>query len=314
MTEKKNIYLTSLRSLNSYCMHILQQAISFIKKNTIYTMGIFLICVLFVLSQIVPLLTPPELQVVFLNVGQGDAIWIQAPNGRDVLIDSGPNDNVVAELSKVKSFFDKTIDFVMITHSDKDHIGGFPEIFTRYKIGHVIESEISSPTIIDKTVTDAIAQENAGIVTARSGERIVLDPDNGVVIDVLFPDQKTSGWETNEASLIVKVTHGSNSFLLTGDAPSEVEDFLVQTYGSQLKSTILKLGHHGSKTSTSDLFITTVQPETVIVSAGVGNRYGHPHPEVIERAENINAQILETAQHGSITCRSNTVRIVCTGE
>lgn len=287
---------------------------SYVRKNTITIIGIFLTVVIFISSQVITLLQSTELQVVFLNVGQGDAIWIQAPNGKEVLIDAGPNQTTLAELSKVKSFFDRTIDFIMITHSDKDHIGGFPEIFERYKIGHVIESEISSPTIIDKTVTSSIEQERATKIIARAGERIVLDPKNGVVIDVLFPDQKTSGWETNEASLIVKVTHGSNSFLLTGDAPSEVEDFLVQIYGSQLQSDVLKLGHHGSKTSTSDAFITTVQPETVIVSAGLGNRYGHPHPEVIERAENANVQVLETAQQGSITCRSNGVRVVCGGE
>jgi beta-lactamase superfamily II metal-dependent hydrolase len=285
-----------------------------VRKNTITIIGIFLTVVIFIGSQVITLLQSTELQVVFLNVGQGDAIWIQAPNGKEVLIDAGPNQTTLAELSKVKSFFDRTIDFIMITHSDKDHIGGFPEIFERYTITNVIESEISSPTIIDKTVTSSIEQERATKIIARAGERIVLDPKNGVVIDVLFPDQKTQGWETNEASLIVKLSYGSNSFLLTGDAPAEVEDFLVQIYGSQLQSDVLKLGHHGSKTSTSDAFITTVQPDIAIVSAGLGNRYGHPHPEVIERAENANVQVLETAQQGSITCRSNGVRVVCSGE
>lgn len=295
-------------------MDIRTRTHSYVRKNTITIIGIFLTVVIFIGSQVITLLQSTELQVVFLNVGQGDAIWIQAPNGKEVLIDAGPNQTTLAELSKVKSFFDRTIDFIMITHSDKDHIGGFPEIFERYTITNVIESEISSPTIIDKTVTSSIEQERATKIIARAGERIVLDPKNGVVIDVLFPDQKTQGWETNEASLIVKLSYGSNSFLLTGDAPAEVEDFLVQIYGSQLQSDVLKLGHHGSKTSTSDAFITTVQPDIAIVSAGLGNRYGHPHPEVIERAENANVQVLETAQQGSITCRSNGVRVVCSGE
>jgi beta-lactamase superfamily II metal-dependent hydrolase len=140
-----------------------------------------------------------------------------------------------------------------------------------------------------------------------------LDPKYGIVVDILFPDQNTTGWETNEASVIVKITYGLTSFLLTGDSPSEVEQFLVKTYGAQLQSDVLKLGHHGSKTSSSSEFLETVKPSFAIVSAGLGNKYGHPHEEVIERTEDIRAQILETSQLGTIDCYSDGKTASCTG-
>ncbi|HQV65104.1 MAG TPA: ComEC/Rec2 family competence protein [Candidatus Paceibacterota bacterium] len=286
---------------------------SSIQKNSMIVLGFLVSFAVLILINTIPLLAPPTLQVSFLDIGQGDAIWIQAPNGRELLIDSGPDQSIIDRLGETKSFFDRTIDMILATHSDADHIGGFPYVLDRYKIGTVIESEISSPTLIDRTFGQKVASEHANTLTARNGERIILDPKYGVVIDVLFPDQNPNGWETNEASIVVKVSYGDTSFLLTGDSPSDVEDYLVKTYGEQLKSDVLKLGHHGSKTSSSDVFLQAVHPTTAIVSAGLGNKYGHPAPEVIERVESINAQILETSQLGTIDCRSDGATIICSG-
>jgi competence protein ComEC len=286
---------------------------SSIQKNSMIVLGFLVSFAVLILINTIPLLAPPILQVSFLDIGQGDAIWIQAPNGRELLIDSGPDQSIIDRLGETKNFFDRTIDMILATHSDTDHIGGFPYVLDRYKIGTVIESEISSPTLIDRTFGQKVASEHANTLTARNGERIILDPKYGVVIDVLFPDQNPNGWETNEASIVVKVSYGDTSFLLTGDSPSDVEDYLVRTYGVQLRSDVLKLGHHGSKTSSSDIFLQMVRPTTTIVSAGLGNKYGHPAPEVIERVESINAQILETSQLGTINCRSNGKSVTCSG-
>ncbi len=292
---------------------IINRIITYIQKHHLITLGVFVGIAVLIGDIAFSLLRPPRLQVAFLDIGQGDAIWVQAPNGRELLIDAGPDQSVLEMLGKEKSFFDNTIDMILATHSDKDHIGGFPYVFDRYKIPLVIESEISSPTITDKTFTERITAESSDRLLVRTGERIILDPKYGVVIDVLFPDQNTTGWETNEASVVVKVTYGTTSFLLTGDSPSEVEQFLVKTYGEQLQSDVLKLGHHGSKTSSSAEFLETVQPSIAIVSAGLGNKYGHPHEEVIERAEDAHAQILETSQLGTINCYSDTTTVSCTG-
>jgi competence protein ComEC len=275
---------------------------------SIFIAGIFVLCV-----YVYPMMQPSELRVVFLDIGQGDAIWIQAPNGRELLIDSGPDHAVIERLGSEKDFFDRTIDFALATHSDADHIGGFPYIFDQFSIPVMIESEITSPTVTDRVLTEKISAERGHRLTARSGERIILDQKKHVVIDILFPDQNPNGWETNEASVVVRVSYGDTSFLLTGDSPSEVEEFLVQEYGEQLKSNVLKLGHHGSKTSSSDIFLKTVRPDITIVSAGLGNKYGHPAPDVIERVESINAQIFETSRMGSIDCRSNGITVSCHG-
>lgn len=298
--------------MSSYSI-IINRIIFYIQKHHLITLGVFVGIAILIGSIAFPLLQSPRLHVAFLDIGQGDAIWIQAPNGRELLIDSGPDQSVLESIGKEKSFFDNTIDMVLATHSDKDHIGGFPYIFDRYQIPLVIESEISSPTIIDKTFTQRIISESSNRLLVRTGERIVLDPRYGIVVDILFPDQNTTGWETNEASVIIKITYGSTSFLLTGDSPSEVEQFLVKTYGEQLKSDVLKLGHHGSKTSSSAEFLETVQPSIAIVSAGLGNKYGHPHEEVIEKTEDVHAQILETAQLGTINCYSDGKTVSCSG-
>jgi competence protein ComEC len=293
--------------------NMIPSLVSFVQKNIGIIFGIFLLLVLWVGTTALSLAHPPELRVSFLNVGQGDAIWIQAPNGRELLIDSGPDQSVVEQLGKEKSFFDRTIDFVLATHSDKDHIGGFPYIFDRFTILNVIESEISSPTLADRTFTEKIKDENSDIVIARSMERIILDPKYGVVVDILFPDQNTHGWETNEASAVVKISYGTTSFLLTGDSPIEVEDFLVTIYDEQLRANVLKLGHHGSKTSSSQEFLEIVRPDIAIVSAGLGNKYGHPAPEVVERVESVNARIFETSQSGTIHCVSDGIDVSCKG-
>ena len=290
---------------------IINRIIIYIQKNHLITLGVFVGIAILIGGIAFPLLQPPRLHIAFLDIGQGDAIWVQAPNGRELLIDAGPDQSVLEMLGNEKSFFDNTIDMILATHSDKDHIGGFPYILDRYRVSLVIESEISSPTITDKVFTEKITSELSDRLLVRAGERIVLDPKYGVVIDILFPDQNTTGWETNEASVIVKITYGTTSFLLTGDSPSEVEQFLVKTYGDQLRSDVLKLGHHGSKTSSSAEFLETVQPSIAIVSAGLGNKYGHPHEEVVERVGEINAEILETAQIGTINCYSDGITVFC---
>jgi competence protein ComEC len=294
--------------------HISQKINHIMRKNSLALLGIFVGIAVVSMVYAFGFFHPNELRVTFLDVGQGDAILITAPNGRELLIDSGPDQSVLDQLGTTKSFFDRTIDIVMATHSDKDHIGGFPYLFDQFTIPMVIESEISSPTLIDKSVTEKVLTEQSDRLIARLGERIILDPKHGVVIDILFPDQNTTGWETNEASVVTKVSYGNTSFLLTGDSPNEVENHLVKTYGPQLRSNVLKLGHHGSKTSSSQDFLETVHPEIAIVSAGLGNKYGHPNPEVIERVESVNAQIIETSTAGNITCRSDGHMVSCQGQ
>lgn len=291
----------------------IDSTISYVRKHHLILLGVFVGAATIVMTAALPLLHPPELRVSFLDIGQGDAILIHAPNGRELLIDSGPDQTVVEKLGEEKNFFSRSIDMILATHSDADHIGGFPYVLDRYKIGTIIESEISSPTATDRTFGHKAEAERANRLWARTGERIILDPKHGVVLDILFPDQNPTGWETNEASIVAKLSYGNTSFLLTGDSPSEVEEHLVELYGDQLHADVLKLGHHGSKTSSSEEFLETVKPSYAIVSAGLGNKYGHPSPDAIERVEAVNAEILGTTEHGTIHCISNGHTVSCQG-
>lgn len=247
------------------------------------------------------------LTVAFLDVGQGDSIYIRAPNGNDVLVDGGPDDQVIRQLHTVMPPFDRDIGLVIATHPDKDHIAGLSSVFDEFQIATFLQSEIHADTSFDRALADRVAHEpNLRTITARRGERFILDRKHGIFIDILFPDQDTSRFkETNETSIVARLVYGKQSFMLTGDSPASVEQYLATTDTTLIKSTVLKLGHHGSKTSSSQMFLKTVQPTVAIVSAGKNNSYHHPSPEVISRAESLNIPIVSTIDAGTIVFKTD---------
>lgn len=244
-------------------------------------------------------------KITFLNVDQGDAIFIEAPNGVQVLIDAGPDATVISALSEVMKFWDRTIDVVIPTHADKDHIGGFPEVFRRFEVLHVYDTSNIATTAVYEEYARLRDVETESIMDAWSGDVIALDREAGVYLRVLFPDQDISSLDRNDASTVVQFVHGDVEVLLTGDAGTQVEEYLVYMYGDGLRSEILKAGHHGSNTSTSELFLDTVKPEAVVVSAGLNNRYGHPHPDVVDRMQTRSITLFETAYLGNIFFETN---------
>lgn len=234
------------------------------------------------------------LVVSFLNVGQGDAIFIEAPNGKQILIDSGPDSSVIRELGDVMPFWDRTIDMIIPTHADKDHIGGFPEVFKRFSIKSVYDSPNEATTAVYEAYQEGKNSEDVPVRVATSNDTIILDEQYGIYIRILFPDQVVEDLERNDSSTVTQLVYGDIEILLTGDAGSMIEEYLVYEYGSFLESEVLKAGHHGSKTSSSELFLQTVLPEYVVISAGENNSYGHPHKEVIDAIQNVGAKIFET--------------------
>lgn len=266
----------------------------------------FVVGVLIVVENI---LSKRVTKISFLDVGQGDAIFIQAPNGIQVLVDAGPNIEVVRSLSGVMPFWDRTIDLIIPTHADQDHIGGFPEIFKRFKIVSILDSSNTASTSIYEEYVKLRDKENAPIRIASFEDTFILDKTSGVYLRVLYPDQDISELPRNESSTVVQLVHGDIEVMLTGDAGVMVEDYLVGRYNSFLESEILKAGHHGSKTSTSDLFMKVVNPRYVVVSAGENNRYGHPHAEVVQRVSDFGAVILETSKEGNIVFETNGVSV-----
>lgn len=250
-----------------------------------------------------PLQNNGLLEVRFLDVGQGDAIHIQTPDGIELLIDGGASAAVLRQLATSRSFFDRTIDVVVATHPDTDHVAGLVDVLDRYQVETILVSGVEGDSPAALAFAEASAREGAKLYNAQAGQIIQLGAST--TVRVLSPLGDTSKWETNAASVIIQVQYGDVGFMLTGDAPQEIEEYLVDEYGYVLESEVLKLGHHGSKTSSSPHFIETVQPKYAVVSAGIDNRYGHPNEEVVARASAAGAQILNTASRGTITFQSD---------
>ncbi len=244
------------------------------------------------------------LTVAFLDIGQGDSIFIQSPAGRQVLIDGGVDRDVLAQLARVMPFFDRSIDVMIATHPDKDHIGGLPYVFEQYDIDMVLDPGLEADTEGYDFYADMRDQEKDVIYReARRGQ--VIDLGGGAYLRILYPDKDMDGAEdTNSASIVTQLIYGETEVMLTGDAPDETESYLV-SIDSHLKSDILKAGHHGSKTSTSQEFLDAVDPDYTIISAGKDNSYGHPHKEVIDRLVAASTTILETFEEGTIVFESD---------
>ncbi|MFA4890344.1 MAG: ComEC/Rec2 family competence protein [Candidatus Paceibacterota bacterium] len=244
-----------------------------------------------------------ELEVDFLDVGQGDAIFIQASNGNQILIDAGPNKAVLRELSKVMPFYDRSIDMVIESHPDSDHIGGLPEILNRYDVGVVMESGVNTDSAVYAETEKLISEKNIKKILARKETRVNLG--DGGYMDILFPDRDVAGMDTNDASIIMKLQYGSKSFLFTGDSPAKMEKYLISLDGKNLDADVLKVGHHGSKTSSSQEFLGYVSPEYAVISVGKDNKYGHPHQEILDRFQKFGINILRTDQLGAIKIKSD---------
>ena len=274
----------------------------FLKGFKYYFLGLLFLAAIFVWYAVLKE-SRNGLLVAFLDVGQGDAIFIEASNGNQILVDAGPNKKVLSELSKIMPFYDRSIDMIIESHPDSDHIGGMIDVLRRYKIGAVMETGVDSDTAVYKTLENLIREKEIKKIMERRGMRINLD--KGAHIDLLFPDRGVEGWDTNDASIIARVVYGNNSFLLTGDAPQKIENYLVSLDGNNLKSDVLKLGHHGSKTSTSELFLGYIDPEYAIISAGKDNKYGHPHQEVIDELNKFKIPFLRTDEKGTIKIRTD---------
>lgn len=239
--------------------------------------------------------------VSFLDIGQGDAIYIEAPNGKQILVDGGPDEGVLRELGKVMPLFDRSIDMLVITNPDKDHIGGFIPIFERFKVTYFIEPGTVSDSHTYAAVQELAQNENATKVLARRGMDIVLDKEKNIYLHILFPDRDVSKLSTNDGSIVAKLVYGETSILLQGDAPESVEKYLLYLDKEELNSDILKVGHHGSKTSTAKEYAEAASPTYAVISLGKDNSYGHPHKETLDTLNSLSVPILRTDVEGRIS-------------
>jgi len=241
-----------------------------------------------------------ELEVVFFDIGQGDSIYIEAFGNFQVLIDGGPNSKVLEKLGKEMPFYDRTIEIVVLTHPDHDHLFGLLEVLKRYKVKNILWTGVVKDTAEYKEWVGLIEQEQANIIIAEAGQKIILQKKPLIVLQVLHPFESLEGKEekyVNDTSVVAMLVFGENEILLTGDISKKIEKKLVQEY--DLKADILKIAHHGSKSSSCSEFIEEVNPSIAVISAGENN-WGHPNQEVLQRLEQFGIQVLITKEAGDI--------------
>lgn len=239
------------------------------------------------------------LKVYFFDVGQGDAIFIEAPNGNQVLVDGGPDNKVLEKLGEAVPFYDKDIDLVILSHPHVDHLTGLIEVLNRYEVANIIEAkeEYDSPQF--EMWQKMVENEGANNIEATNGT--VVDLGNNVFLKILHPFRSVAGTKTTKPHddvVVAMLEYGSIKILLTGDMEKKVEDKLV--LGSvALDADILKIGHHGSKTSSTEKFLNAVTPQVAVIQVGK-NKYGHPTPEVLKRLEKFGIKYYRNDLDGDI--------------
>lgn len=249
-----------------------------------------------------PLETNGEVLFHFIDVGQGDAILITTPDG-NMLVDTGvksARDELVAYLDKVGV---TDFEYLVLTHPDADHIGNADYIIDNYEIKNILITDCVSTSKTYERMLTAMENSSANVICPEPGYTFSLGGSQNTVI---APNKKYG--DPNEMSIVFKSVFGVTSVMLTGDAERDSEEDIVNIWSAEdLKSTILKAGHHGSSTSSSQKFLDAVDPDIVVISCGEGNTYGHPHDETMKRYENMGLEIYRTDTDGTIVFKTDGV-------
>jgi competence protein ComEC len=234
-----------------------------------------------------------QLKVHFINVGQGDSIMIQLPGGQTMLIDAGPSDSVVSYLNQQNI---KKINYLVATHPHADHIGGMAAVIRAFDIEKVYMPRVSHTSKTYENVLLAVKAKGLKISSSKAGVTI-LD-QNGLKANFVAPCSSSYD-NLNNYSAVIKIQHGNTTFLLTGDAEAESEQQMLSS-GANLKADVLKVGHHGSNSSTTSSFVKAVSPKYAVISCGAGNQYGHPHQETLSKLANAGVKTYRTDTNGTV--------------
>lgn len=246
-----------------------------------------------------------NLEVDFLDVGQGDSVLIKTPYGQNVLIDGGPDDKVINELGREMSWWDKQIDLMILTHPHDDHVSGLLEVIKRYKVKKIAYTGVvhSSPNYL--AWLELVRNEKIPVVIIDRPQKIEFGLD--CWLGMVYPGESLLGKSIdnlNNSSIIVRLVFRHTNFLFAGDAEEEIEDKLFLE-GIDLSADVFKASHHGSDTSNSQEFLDSINPDIVVVQVGEDNKFGHPSLRVAKRLERLGAQIFRTDLDGAVELISN---------
>jgi beta-lactamase superfamily II metal-dependent hydrolase len=248
----------------------------------------------------------PTMQAHFIDVGQGDSCLVKLPDGKRVLIDAG--DTAAAEdvIRHIRGEGVKKIDYVIATHPHADHIGALSQVIKTFEIGSIYMPKASHTTRAFESLLVAISDKGLKVNTAKAG---VLLFDEGDISAGFLAPVGDDYENLNNFSAVLKITYGNVSFLFTGDAEALSEKEMIDS-GQNLRSTVLKVGHHGSNTSSTTEFLKAVSPKVAVISCGEGNSYGHPSEKVLKRLQASGIEIYRTDQMGTIKIYSDGEKII----
>jgi len=252
---------------------------------------------------------PENLEVDFLDVGQGDAILIKAPAGQNILIDGGPDKAVLKRLAENLPWWDKQIDLMILTHPHDDHVSGLIDVIKRYQVKEILYSGVihNSPNFL--AWLELIKNKKIKLTIIDRPQTVKLSQN--CQLDIIYPQESFLGQEVenlNNTSLTFKLIYGQTKFLFTGDLEQLAEEKILAS-AVNLQADVLKVGHHGSDTSSSQAFLDKIQPQLAVISVGKDNDFGFPSLRVIKRLERLGAQILRTDQAGTIKLVSDGVKV-----
>ncbi len=242
---------------------------------------------------------PREINVHFIDVGQGDAILVQV-NSKNLLIDSGPKSEKEKLTEYLDSLYIPQFDYIIATHPHEDHIGNMDYIINNYKVLNFYTPKITTDTVSFENMVESLTRKNLKLKILKSNNK-TIDLGSNTLVEVFSPNLDSYD-NLNNYSPIIKITYGNTSFLFTGDAETEIEKEVISRY-SNLKSDVLKVGHHGSSTSSSLEFLKAVNPKISVISVGKNNTYGHPTKDTLEKLKS--TTIFRTDKNKSIIISSD---------
>jgi len=251
---------------------------------------------------------PRDLTVSFLDVGEGDAVFIQAP-GSQVLIDGGPvGSGVLRGIGARVPFFDRSLDAVIETTPTASESGGLIGVFDRYHIANFLTSPVLGDTKTASMLARAAANEGSETGTLARGARILFG--GGAYADVLSPNANTPKLDAHSGALILRIVYGRTSFLLSSEAPQKTEQALAAEDGAALKSDVALAGEHGSKNASAPSFVAVASPAYAVLSYGCTNRFGHPATSTLDAFRSVGATLLNTCEDGAVTFQSDGQKVL----